>query len=145
MRKLAITVISLLLIPGAIAQDGKQCQSHRVPTPMLTESEAKQLATIALPKGTVDLPKFSLDPFHTSGVCIAFDGLWDNPVGSVHIDFWLVNRKTGEVWRGVDPVCRRVSSHALASAQKQIRKELGISAAEVRQERHRICCVDVLQ
>lgn len=84
-------------------------------------------------------------PPPNSGTCISVDGVWDNPKGSVHIDCWYVNRRTGEVWCGVDPVCHRVVAGALTAAQSKVRKQLGVSAEEVRQERNRVCCADVLR
>jgi len=142
MTKLLLSITSSIIFCALlVAQPGSTGSTRR----LLTEQEAKDLAVLALPKGTVDLPGFSLEAVPSNTTCISFDGLWDNPKGSAHIDFWLVNRRTGDVWRGVDPVCRRVISAELSSAQKRVREQLGVSAAEEKAERNRVCCADVLR
>jgi hypothetical protein len=142
MTKLLLSITSSVIFSVLLVAQSDSTQSTRR---LLTTQEAKDFAVLALPKGTVDLPGFSLEASPSNTTCISFDGLWNNPKGSAHIDFWLVNRRTGDVWRGVDPVCRRVVSAELSSAQKQIREQLGVSAAEENAERNRVCCADVLR
>lgn len=142
MAKLLVAIESALMFSALLAAQSHPTKPERR---LLTQQEAKDLAVSALPKGTTSLPGFSLEASPGNTACISFDGLRDNPTGSAHIDFWYVNRRTGDVWRGVDPVCYRVVSAALSSAQKRIREQLGVSAAEEKTERNRVCCADVLR
>jgi hypothetical protein len=142
MAKHLLALTSSIIFSALLVAQADSTASFRR---LLTNQQAKHLAVLALPKGTIALPGFSLEAATSNATCISFDGLWDNPKGSAHIDFWLVNRRTGDVWRGVDPVCRRVVSPKLSCAQKRIREQLGVSAAEEKAERNRVCCADVLR
>jgi hypothetical protein len=99
----------------------------------ITLDEARSLAYEALPSDTRKLPGLALLPDEGRDrpvKCVWFDALWDNPNGSVHIGFWAVDMRTGEVWSPI--LCKRVTNRTLRKLQQAIRKRLGVTEAEYR-------------
>lgn len=116
----------------------------RTGSSLLTIVEARRIVNEALPKETKRLPGLTLwlskeDQAHPPR-CLTFDILWSNPgPGSVHVGFWSVDRRSGEVWMPLE--CRRVTNSALTKLQQEIRKRLGVSNEEWHEAlKHNPCC-----
>src|SRR4051794_16190937 len=98
----------------------------------LATEDARHLARAALPSSVKRLPGLTL----LSGPkrerpqrCVVFDVLWANPdAGSVHVGYWAVDMRTGEVWAPV--LCERINTKALRSLQRAFRKRLSLNDAE---------------
>lgn len=118
-------------------------QAQREPA-MLTVQEARDLVHEALSKQTKRLPGLTLwlsaEEEAKPSRCLTFDVLWSNPgPGSVHVGFWSVDRRTGEVWMPL--VCRHVTNASLRKLQQAIRKRLGVTETEYNQAlKHGPCC-----
>lgn len=50
--------------------------------------------------------------------------------GSVHVEFYTVDLQSAELWRSI--LCKRVTNRAVRERQNKLRKQLGITEAEVR-------------
>jgi hypothetical protein len=101
----------------------------------LTLSEAEQLALAALGAETAHPPSFSLAPPPISPKKGAmFDVVWAAHTPTrVDVRALLIDIDTGEVW---DPVrCERVTTRALETSQRRMRRQLKISSAEVNRAR----------
>ena len=119
-----------------------------VPTPSpaqgtISSEEARQIAFEALSPEQKKLPAISLEDESTAGRCHAFEALFDNPgPGSIHVDFLLVDTRTGEVWHGPNPPCEHVSSLSLGQLQEKLRAKHRIPEADAVSSRHEApCCV----
>jgi len=101
----------------------------------LTLSEAERLARVALSAATKHLPSPSLEPpLIPPKKGAMFDVVWaDATPGSLHVHSLLVDIDTGEVWEPLR--CERVSTPALETSQRRIRRQLKISVAEVNRAR----------
>jgi hypothetical protein len=102
----------------------------------VTPEEADALVTAFFKdRGNTKLPSFGLEkytnPYFPQFLC--FQGIFDNPGGSVNLGFYAVDRKTGEVWDGV--YCARASSPSLVKLQAAIRNRIGLARDEYRKER----------
>jgi hypothetical protein len=86
-----------------------------------------------------ELDKFS-DPYYPEYQF--FQGIFDNPGGSVNLGHYAVDRKTGEVWDGV--ICSRVASPSLVKLQVAIRNRIGLTREDYRKARRPgpMCDVD---
>jgi hypothetical protein len=97
----------------------------------LTIKDAEALVLAALSRETKRLPGLSLDAAPRRGRYITFDVLWNNPgPGSVHVDFYTVDLRSGELWRSI--LCEHVVSRTVARLQGKLRRRLGISPADVK-------------
>ena len=112
---------------------------------LLTVEEAKDLCYTALPAKTKRLPGLYLDtrvddPKYPG--CAIFNIVWSTPTpGNGHVDFYYVDRRTANVWRGLG--CERVDAQALMLKQKRLRKQLGIGS-ETQKHAANPCCIDLL-
>jgi hypothetical protein len=108
----------------------------------MTIEEARRLAYEALPSDTKKLPGLALLPDEGREKpvkCVWFDVLWDNPNGSVHVGFWAVDMRSGEVWAPI--LCKRVTNGTLRKLQQAVRKKLAVTKAEHQAAlRHSPCC-----
>jgi len=95
--------------------------------PLLDVSKARPLVLAALPEETLRLPGLAVVPGPVKKErCVILDVMWANPgVGSAHVNFYTVDRRTGAIWRGVTGIRSLVSNPALRVLQKDIRKGLG--------------------
>jgi len=102
----------------------------------VTLEEADALVTAFFKdRGNTTLPGFGLEKFtseYDPGFQF-FQGIFDNPGGSVNLGFYAVDRKTGDVWDGV--VCERASSPSLVKLQAAIRNRIGLTRDEYRKAR----------
>lgn len=100
----------------------------------LSVSDARSLVNSALSRETKRLPGLALVPdsrWRSEDRCLTFDVLWRNlGPGSAHVDFYTVDVKTGNVWRGV--LYERVTNRAVSAVQTALRKRLGITDEEFR-------------
>lgn len=111
------------------------CPPANADPALMPLAEAKRLVYAALTKETRSLPGLSADlgnPKNGDGRCVTFDIIWANPEpGSVHVDFYTIDRRTGEVWRTM--VCERVSNKTLQVQQRDVRRRLGVTEKERRE------------
>ena len=127
-----------LAVPGALSENGGKR--------MITLKEARKLAHLALSEETAKLPGLTLTPSPCDKApcrCTTFDVLWSNRNGSPHCCFYAVDMRTGEVWQPM--LCERVKNPALESAQRAIRKRLGVTEAEYQEALKpppRDCCLN---
>ena len=111
----------------------------------VTVQEARLLVRAALSAQTKQLPGLTLwispEDEAKPPKCLTFDVLWSNPgPGSVHVGFWSVDMRTGEVWEPV--LCKRVTNASLKRLQQSFRKRHGVTEAEYRDALTRgPCCV----
>ena len=130
----------LLLILGSCAGHNELQRQDS----MLSVEEARRLVYEALPDSTKRLPGLTLwlsdEDKAKPSKCLTFDVLWDNRgPGSVHVGFWSVDMRAGEVWTPM--LCERVTSGSLRKLQVSLRKKLGVSMSECEESlRHNPCC-----
>jgi hypothetical protein len=112
----------------------------------ITMSEAREIAFEALTAAEKKLPSIGLEvetKNPETATCVVFEAIFDNPGGSVHVDFFTVDMRTGEVWGGPNPPCERVSSRSLAALQSEIRARHHIPEEDARRSRRdKPCCAD---
>jgi hypothetical protein len=105
----------------------------------LSLEEAQRLVVAALGPKVEKLPKFGLDvesdPDDTD--FYRFEATWDNPVGSVVIGFFGVDRATGDVWRLVP--CEKIESGRLGRLQRELRRRIGSKSVQ-RRRLERVPC-----
>lgn len=109
--------------------------------PAMSVKEAGRLVHAALRHKTRRLPGLAVVPGGEHEVeprCAVFDVLWSNPTGSPHVDFYTVDRRTGEVWRSM--VCERVTNHSLETLQRAIRRQLGVRKDEIHESMDNDSC-----
>jgi hypothetical protein len=111
----------------------------------LTLEEADALVTAFFKdRGSTKLRGFELDKFSDPYYpeYQFFQGIFDNPGGSVNLGHYAVDRKTGEVWDGV--ICSRVASPSLVKLQVAIRNRIGLTREDYRKARRPgpMCDVD---
>ena len=106
-------------------------------------SDAERLALKALTPSQKKLPGIEVYNSSIADHCVVFEAIFNNPQpGSVHVDFLLVDLRTGEVWHGPNPPCELVSSPSLKGMQKKLRTKYKISEADAeRARREEPCCV----
>jgi len=101
----------------------------------LNVDEARTLVRALLKDGWTRLPGFKivdfpnesrLDPWFPRYHVI--HALYDNPGGSATVGHYAVDLTTGDVWDWVG--CARYTSPALAMAQIQVRKQIGLTRTE---------------
>jgi hypothetical protein len=97
---------------------------------VLTVDECRQLALIALDPAARKLPKLGVDenknPYFPT--FYHFEITWDNPAGSVVVDHYAVDPRTGDVWS--DIVCRMIKSQSLKKLQRTMRKQIGLRTGD---------------
>ncbi len=107
----------------------------------ITPSETDELlraAVAANNPSALKLPGFEFEPpyqlpdkyyprFHI------YEAIWDPPAGSVNIGFYALDPLTLDVWNGV--ICEEIKSPKLASIQRRIRAQIGLSNAEYKRLR----------
>jgi hypothetical protein len=124
-------ILLLCLLPIGGVQRKEQTSSPN--SSLISVKESRNLVRLALPEKIKHLPGFTLWLSDEDKInpprCLVFDVLWSNPgPGSVHVGFWAVDRRTGEVWSIIR--CRRVSNAKLSVAQQLIRKRVGVGDLE---------------
>jgi hypothetical protein len=100
----------------------------------LTESEARELAALALTPTARKLPALTLsldNPLPRSPPTFYwFEATAAVPNASPILGHYAVNRVTGDVW---DPVwCKKLSTPDLRKSQSTMRKRIGLGAKELR-------------
>jgi hypothetical protein len=116
--------MSLMLVDAAAAGQRR-----------LTLDEAEQLALAALSTETKHPASVSLIPPPIPPKNGAtFDVVWAEPApASPHVRALLIDIDTGDVWEPVR--CERVTTRALETAQRRLRRQLTISSADVKRLR----------
>jgi len=102
----------------------------------VTLEEADALVTAFFKdRGSTKAPGFELDKYTDPYFpeFWSFQGIFDNPGGSVNLGFYAVDRKTGDVWDGV--VCKRATSPSLRKLQLAIRNRIRLTTDEYRKIR----------
>lgn len=110
---------------------------------MLSINEAKRLVYVALPNDTKGLPGLFLEAgtIQTKRRIVAFDVLWANPgPGSVHVDFYYVDRQTAALWRGIS--CKPVVNPEVEQLQRRLQKRLGVTTRQRQQAVKSSLCLD---
>ena len=117
-------VAAAAVLPGAVFA---QVNPNKTARELLSVSEARELVYSSLRSATKRLPGLSLEPSKDApGDCLTFDVLWANPgPGSVHVDFYTVDLRTGNIWSGPNPPCEKVTSQSLRARQSQFVSDLG--------------------
>jgi hypothetical protein len=102
----------------------------------VTIEEAETLVTAFFKdRGSTKLPSFGLEKYtskYDPGFQF-FQGVFDNPVGSVNLGHYAVDLKTGDVWNGV--ICERATSPSVVKLQVAIRNRMGLTKEEYRKLR----------
>ena len=135
--KLIIRLITIITVASYV--------SVRAEWSLLTINEARRVVNEALPKETKRLPGLTLWLSEKDQAkparCFTFDVLWSNPgPGSVHVGFWTVDRRTGEVWTPIQ--CERITTASLGKLQQSIRRRLGVTKGEWQEAlKHSPCCL----
>jgi hypothetical protein len=112
---LLVGATTLAIVLGA-GIDVEAQQSARI-----SVSEAREIAYEWLTPEQKKLPGIELlvdTEKAEAAKCGLFDAIWDNPLGSVHINFLTVDMRTGEMWAGPNPPCEHVSSRSVTALQK---------------------------
>lgn len=119
-RAFLVFNLALFLSISAVADSGYR---------KLTQAEARQLATMALPRFARELPDLRLDA--NNGYPGVSGFYWFEATASVPdqtspiLGHFAVNQTTGDVW---DPVsCRKVTSPDLRNLQARMRKRIGLA------------------
>jgi carboxypeptidase family protein len=102
----------------------------------ITLEEAHDLVTaLTRDRGNTKAPGFELvkfsDPYDPTFQF--FEAIWNNPVGSVNLGHYAVDRKTGDVWNAI--VCERMTSASLTRLQRAIRIRIGLTESKYRKAR----------
>ena len=107
------------------------------PARIVTIAEARELAIAAVAPATRRLPGFGADDFPEPYFpdYYFFELTWDNPRGSVIVDHFAVDPRTGDVWSAI--LCWEIKSGSLKRLQREIRKRIGLTESEYRKVRRR--------
>jgi hypothetical protein len=111
----------------------------------VSKEEARVLVISALKANTryTQAPGFDLDSFddpYFPGF-YAFEALWDNPSGSVHLGAYNVNRRTADVWDVSDiDNCKRLTSRTIETFQRKLQKRSGLNEKQFRKLQQEAPC-----
>ena len=100
------------------------------PRQTISREEAREIVFALLGPDPTKLSNFSLEhhAFPYAPEFYFFDGVWDNPHGSVIQGHYAVNPWTGDIW---DPIaCTHVTSPAAKRLQESIRKRFRLGKDE---------------
>lgn len=120
--------LAIILIAPSVAADSN-------PSRKLTESEAQEVARLALAPNSRALPNLRFDSYGGYPGRPGF--YWFEITGSVPrntspvLGHYAVNQATGDVWEPVQ--CKRVGSPELRGLQRRIRKRIGLSNHDLRE------------
>jgi hypothetical protein len=101
--------------------------------PALTVSQARRLVTTALKsQGVPKRPGFTVQEFNDRKFpqFYMLGATWRDPSRGNVVENLAVDRITGDVWDASD--CHEWKSRGLRKAQKELRKEIGLSSKEYR-------------
>ncbi len=119
-------VTRLLAVVGVFAaSDGSAVLAGRPVE--LSDAQMRMIALAAVRATTpqaLQLPKFELDGEQTSNGYVTYEGMADTP-GSVHVGFYVVDPRTGDVWDGVS-ACGEINSPELWRLRAKIRAQIGL-------------------
>ena len=104
----------------------------------LTDAQMRAIAIVAVhvtAPAALHLPGFELDREKTLNGYVTYEGVADTP-GSVHVGFYVVDPRTGDVWDGVS-ACGEIKSAELQALKLKLRSHIGLSEHRYLQIRRR--------